>query len=635
MFNKLVNWLFFQSRLVKQITYITLDIIFITVTFWLAFFLKFDSYVVLSSATHWLALGLLLASGLIIFSTLGLYQTFLRYVDFNTFAIISVGITIPTLVLIACIELFQINIAITMLIIYNGWAIFLCSNTRLAMKSMYAQSTDLNKEKIIIYGAGEAGRQLASSIQPGLDYKVVAFIDDDTNLQNIVLHGVRVHAPSSLPTLQEKYQVNKLLLAMPCLSPNQKRNVINALPDVAIEILSMPGLADIVSGKARMEDLKEVSIDDLLGRDKVEPIQHLMDKNVFNKTVLVTGAGGSIGSELCRQILALEPKQLILLDNSEFALYKIEQELKLTATNTKVVPILGSVTNLNRIESILETYQVQTVFHAAAYKHVPLVEWNTVEGINNNTFGTMYTAQAAIKAKVETFVLISTDKAVRPTNVMGASKRLAELVCQALSETQNITKFCMVRFGNVLGSSGSVIPLLKKQVTMGGPVTVTHKDITRYFMAIPEAAQLVIQASAMATGGDVFVLDMGEPIKIYDLAKKLIRLMGLQIKNNIHPDGDIEIKITGLRPGEKLFEELLINNDDNPTEHPRICTTHEENMTWPNLHALLNKLFIACNENNQSQIRKLLCEAPLAYSPDKTTHDLLWQQQSHKLEEVS
>jgi FlaA1/EpsC-like NDP-sugar epimerase len=385
---------------------------------------------------------------------------------------------------------------------------------------------------------------------------------------------------------------------------------------------------DVIEGRASSDEILDVDIDDLLGREPVSPHSDLLQSNIYNKVVMVTGAGGSIGSELCRQIIRLQPTKLVLFELSEFGLYQIDRELnelvQQKQLNVEIVPIIGSVQRINRVENVLKAFSVETVYHAAAYKHVPLVENNIVEGVRNNVFGTMYAAQAAVKAGVDTFVLVSTDKAVRPTNVMGATKRMAELVLQALANQQSSTRFCMVRFGNVLGSSGSVVPLFRKQIKDGGPVTLTHNDITRYFMTIPEAAQLVIQAGAMGKGGDVFVLDMGEPVRIRDLAVKLIRLSGLDVKDELNPHGDIEIQCTGLRPGEKLYEELLIGDNVETTDHERIMTASEVMLPWEKLEVIINELDDASHHFQHQKIRDLLMNAPLAYKPNDPIADMLF-----------
>ena len=419
---------------------------------------------------------------------------------------------------------------------------------------------------------------------------------------------------------------------MPSASRERRKEVLRKIEPLGIQVLTIPGMADVVEGKAKLEEFKDVGVEDLLGRDPVDPKPELMNADIAGKIVMVTGAGGSIGSELCRQIIRLNPTKLVLFELSEFGLYTIDKELSeykaAHGLTVEVLPLLGSVQRVNRIETVMKSFAIQTVYHAAAYKHVPLVEHNVVEGVRNNIFGTYYAARAAINANVETFVLISTDKAVRPTNIMGTTKRMAELVLQALAKKQNTTRFCMVRFGNVLGSSGSVVPLFRKQIKDGGPVTLTHPDITRYFMTIPEASQLVIQAGAMGKGGDVFVLDMGDSVKIYDLARNIIHLSGFSVKDAESPDGDIEIKCTGLRPGEKLYEELLIGDNVSGTSHERIMTAEEAMLDWHELELLLTKLDDACHEFDHESIRQILLKAPTGFNPTDGICDLVWQQKN-------
>ena len=424
--------------------------------------------------------------------------------------------------------------------------------------------------------------------------------------------------------------MEKILLSIPSATIAQRKAILQALEPLPCEVLSIPGMKDLVDGKVTVNSLKKVSVNDLLGREKVEPDLQLLEKNISDKNVLITGAGGSIGSELCRQILSNQPQVLVLFELSEFALYSIYKDLEQLSgrlnSTTKIIPLLGNVLDKNHLIDVMKNFAINTVYHAAAYKHVPLVEYNTTAGVLNNVFGTLNCAIAAQTANVQTFVLISTDKAVRPTNTMGASKRMAELILQALAATKNHqTIFCMVRFGNVLGSSGSVIPLFEKQIAMGGPVTLTHQEITRFFMTIPEAAELVLQAGAMAKGGDVFVLDMGESVKIIDLARKMIKLSGNNIKNDTGKDGDIEIQITGLRPGEKLYEEVLIGENVQGTQHPRIMTAQEKMLSWESLSSLLERLHTACNERNADTIRILLQEAPTDFSPKDEICDLLYK----------
>lgn len=448
---------------------------------------------------------------------------------------------------------------------------------------------------------------------------------------------------AKIDQLIHSLRCEKVLLALPRASRSERKAILDKLANLTVEVLTVPSMEDIVNGDATIDQLRDVPIEDLLGRDPVAPRPNLMSADIAGKVVMVTGAGGSIGSELCRQILMQQPTKLVLFELSEYGLYAIEKELsgmvKEQGLAVEVIPLLGSVQRINRLQTVMESFGVQTLYHAAAYKHVPLVEYNVVEGVRNNIFGTLYTAQAAVRAKVETFVLISTDKAVRPTNVMGTTKRMAELVLQALAKAegdQHNTRFCMVRFGNVLGSSGSVIPLFKKQIAAGGPVTVTHKDITRFFMTIPEAAQLVIQAGAMGKGGDVFVLDMGESVRIADLAENLIKLSGLEVKSDANPHGDIAIEFSGLRPGEKLYEELLIGDNVSQTSHERIMTAQEISLTWDELNVILEQLDIACHNFEHHAIRQLLLDAPTGFNPTDGISDLVWHaKQEDVLDDVS
>jgi len=439
--------------------------------------------------------------------------------------------------------------------------------------------------------------------------------------------GIHVGSPGQIAAIIRAKNVSRILLALPSASRARRREVLESLGNMPIPVQTVPGMSDIVDGSMRIDELQDVKIEDLLGRDPVEPKLKLMHANIKDKVVMVTGAGGSIGSELCRQIVLYEPKALVLFELSEFGLYSIEQELRALINDEQLdvvlQPILGNVQKQSRVQAVMEKFGVQTVYHAAAYKHVPLVEYNVVEGVVNNVFGTWRAAEAAVAAGVETFVLISTDKAVRPTNIMGASKRLAELVLQGLAIRQNKTRFCMVRFGNVLGSSGSVVPLFREQIRNGGPITVTHPEIIRYFMTIPEAAQLVIQAGAMGKGGDVFVLDMGEPVRIADLARRMVHLMGLEVKDNQHPDGDIEICFSGLRPGEKLYEELLIGENVRQTAHPRIMAANELSLNWKDMAELLRQLEHYCDNFAVERIVQLITEAPTGFSHSSAVCDLV------------
>ena len=480
----------------------------------------------------------------------------------------------------------------------------------------YGKASD--KQRVLIYGAGQSGRMLLQSLFDHDEYQVAAFVDDKPAMQGQMINGIPIHAARDIPDLLDKYDISQIFLAMPSTDLAHKRRVIQFLEPLPVQVKSLPPLNELLSGKVALDDIRELEIEDLLERKVVAPDYALLQQAIADKTVLVSGAGGSIGSELCRQIFALQPKQLIMLDNNEYALYQISHELQ-SRKNQQLCPqhqkqvvlvsVLGSVQDKARLDVIFSRHKIDLVYHAAAYKHVPLVEENSIEGIKNNVFGSFTLAEAAIRHHCPTFVLISTDKAVRPTNIMGASKRLAEIILQALHNNQGNTvrtRFCMVRFGNVRGSSGSVVPLFKKQIAHGGPVTVTHPEITRYFMTIPEAVQLVLQAGAMGEGGDIFVLDMGDPVKILHLAKKMIHLSGFEVQDEHHPQGDIEIIFSGLRAGEKLYEELLIGDNVRPTAHPDIMRAREEFLPLTRLQILLQQLRTACDENNTEAIKKLL-----------------------------
>ena len=475
----------------------------------------------------------------------------------------------------------------------------------------------------LIYGAGSAGRQLASAMGSSPEVRVVGFLDDDRHLQGRVLNGLPIHPPADLARLLQKTPITDVLLALPSVSRQRRNEILNALKPHKVAVRTLPGLSDLATGKVNLSDVRELDIDDLLGRESVQPNERLLKLNTFEQTVLVTGAGGSIGSELCRQILKAQPKRLLLVERSEYALYQIHQELQAQAAlaDMDLVPLLASACDEQRMHDILDAWKPHTIYHAAAYKHVPLVEHNAVEGVRNNVWCTWVCAEAAVRHGVRHFVLISTDKAVRPTNIMGATKRLAEMVLQALAERGGATTFSMVRFGNVLGSSGSVVPLFREQIKNGGPITLTHPEITRYFMTIPEAAQLVIQAGAMGQGGDVFVLDMGQPVKIIDLARRMVALSGLTVRDEGQPDGDIELSVTGLRPGEKLYEELLIGDNPQPTEHPLIMKAHESFLGWPELQTQLHELSLAMGVNDVHTVRSLLQAMVTGYQPSSEVVD--------------
>ena len=462
----------------------------------------------------------------------------------------------------------------------------------------------------------------------------MAFIDDNPAMCGSVIKSYPVHGSSAIESLISEFSIETILLALPSVTRRQRKRIINRLEQFPVHVQTMPDLNDLILGTARVDDIREVDIEDLLGRDVVAPIPELLGPHIMGRSVMVTGAGGSIGSELSAQILKLAPRYLLLLEISEAALYSIDQLLQdiksQHSLETEIVPLIGSAHHKDRVSDVLKTWNVDTIYHAAAYKHVPLVEHNMLEGVHNNIFGTLHTAQAAIEAGVSSFVLVSTDKAVKPTNVMGATKRYSELILQALNERQTGTRFAMVRFGNVLASSGSVVPRFRDQIRCGGPVTVTHPEIFRYFMTIPEASSLVLQAGSMSKGGEVFVLDMGEPVRIADLAEKMIHLMGLTVRDDKNPEGDIEIEFTGLRPAEKLYEELLIGDNVSGTKHPRIMQASEHYISWASLQPMLDRLWDACLRQDCEAARELLLEGVTGYSPTEQVEDLLWRQRLSK-----
>ena len=613
------------SRNIKRLLTVIIDASCIAVAYWVAHLVKAESFSVFHSFQNWLYFAFLVPLSIIFYIKLGVYRSYQRFFGAKSILVTLLAITLSFLSLVVAGLYFGQAVSPLVAFLYFVFLSLLTGATRIALRLFYSLVASASKKQVLIYGAGEAGRQLAKSLVSSTEYHVVGFLDDDEALQNYYFDGLKVHSASSLSQLIEKYHVERVLLAMPSAPRGVKKRILERLEQYPVKVKTIPGVVDLVEGDAQISEVKDVEIEDLLGRDPVPPKQDLFEANIKGKVVFVSGAGGSIGSELCRQIIKNKPASLLLFEISEYALYAIEGELNETIKREnlgiKLFPFLGSVQDRTLLDAIFTTYQVDTVYHAAAYKHVPLVEYNVAQGVNNNIFGTKALAESAIAHKVSTFVLISTDKAVRPTNFMGTTKRMAELVLQALAAEQTDTRFCMVRFGNVLGSSGSVIPLFRRQIEAGGPVTVTHRDITRYFMTIPEAAQLVIQAGAMGKGGDVFVLDMGESVRIFDLAKRLIRLSGLEIKSDDNPDGDIEIKCTGLRPGEKLYEELLIGDNVIPTSHERIMSALETRLSLKELEVVLNNLKKAVKANNAEHIRQILQKAPTGYAPSSDIVD--------------
>jgi FlaA1/EpsC-like NDP-sugar epimerase len=612
----------------------SLDIALCLFTTWLAFCLRLEEFVPLDGPVL-LATGASVLIAVPMFVKIGLYRAIFRYTGWYA-----------TLSLIRAISLYCLVYAAVFLVLGVGGVprsigliqpilLFVAvGSMRLLAKfllnhQVVAKDSADSRAVALIYGAGAAGRQLASGLRQAAGIKPVAFVDDDANYWKSTINGLRVHAPDEIPgLLASNLGITDVLLAMPSAPRARQREILKQLSDLPVHVRILPGLAHLANGEVKVEDVREVEIDDVLGRDAVLANEELLHQNVTRRVVLVTGAGGSIGSELCRQILAQRPKTLLLFELSEFALYTIERELTQLVTRVQIIPILGSVLDGNKLARVIRRFGVQTVYHAAAYKHVPMIEMNPAAGVWNNVFGTLRTVESACQAGVETFVLVSTDKAVRPTNVMGCSKRMAELVLQAKSLQENrlgvrTTKLTMVRFGNVLGSSGSVVPLFRQQIKNGGPVTVTHPEIIRYFMTIPEAAQLVIQAGAMGEGGDVMVLDMGEPVKIVDLAKRMIHLSGFSHKNEENPYGDIEIQFTGLRPGEKLYEELLIGDNTLPTSHSRIMRAAEHALRWDELEPMLFELEAAIRAENSDAIRSLLKKAVPEFEPQAENGDVL------------
>ncbi|MGB1188010.1 MAG: polysaccharide biosynthesis protein [Cycloclasticus pugetii] len=619
----LPDWFISRSRRIKRAVTLLFDFIVITLALWVSFSLRLGEFYWPEGSVIWLfAVAPFIATP--IFIRLGLYRAIIRYIGFHSLWVVVKAVSLYSLLIAFFVLLAGIEVVPRSVHIIN-WlvALLMVGGSRMVVRWWLAGLAPANvnaARNVVIYGAGSSGMQVLGQLNVKSGMKVVAFIDDEPSLHRRQMGDVRVHPFSHLSRLIERHGVKDVLLAMPSVSRSRRNQVIALLEPYPVTVKTLPTLAEIAEGEVTVDDIRDVEIEDLLGRDQVLPNKSLMAKNIHNKVVMVTGAGGSIGAELCRQILQQKPKEIVLFEHSEFALYMIEHDLKNQPISEEVMikPVLGSITDSDRVLLACQAAHVETVYHAAAYKHVPLVEQNPREAIKNNILGTLYTAEAALKSKVKDFILISTDKAVRPTNTMGASKRMAELVLQALSNKHrgvSATQFAMVRFGNVLGSSGSVIPLFKKQIKEGGPVTVTDPKIIRYFMTIPEAAQLVIQAGAMAKGGDVFVLDMGEPLKILELAKRMIHLSGLEVKGDDTPHGDIEIKFTGLRPGEKLYEELLIGNDVKNTDHEKIMRANESMIPWEELNVLIRRLQQAINDNDDVEIRAVLSEAVVGYRP--------------------
>lgn len=663
--DKLRIFLLGLTRRQKRAFQVVTDVVLVWFALWMAFVVRlgiedminpFKEYFWLFSSATIVAIPL--------FVRFGMYRAVMRYFGNDALITIIKAVSLSALIL-ALIVYWSSNLQtfVPRSIIFNYWwlSMVLIGGLRLAMRQYFLgdwftasqhvpfTSREDGLPRVAIYGAGAAGNQLVAALRMGRLMRPVAFIDDDSTIADRVISGLQVYKPKYIQQMIETTGAQQILLAIPSANRGRRREILTFLEGFSLHVQSVPGFMDLASGRVKVDDIQEVDIADLLGRDSVPPQGELLEHCIKGQSVLVTGAGGSIGSELCRQILTLRPTTLLLYEHSEFNLYSIQQELEQRIVReslpVKLLPILGSIRNQEKLLDVMKAWHVDTVYHAAAYKHVPMVEHNIAEGVLNNVIGTLSTAQAALQANVANFVLISTDKAVRPTNVMGSTKRLAEMTLQALSrettpvlfgESNNVscvnkTRFTMVRFGNVLGSSGSVIPLFHKQIKTGGPLTVTHPNITRYFMTIPEAAQLVIQAGSMGLGGDVFVLDMGDPVKIIELAEKMIHLSGLSVRSDKNPYGDIAVEFTGLRPGEKLYEELLIGDNVVATQHPMIMSANEDHLPWEVLKSRMAELLLAIEKDDYSRVRQLLRDTVSGYSPDGEIVDWIYQQRRFEL----
>jgi len=652
---KITNILRDSPRSFKKILAVLTDLVICAVAVQMSINIRVDTYSFWSLEHTWLFL-VGITFFIPIFFTMGLYSSIFRFAGLQIIFNLNKAMLVYFLLYATLFTIIGVNqvpryVGLLQPLIFGFGVLASRLVVRYSLESRWRFYYLGSTPSALIYGAGKAGRQLAEGFSTSADVKIVGYVDDDSRLHGQNINGLKIYSPNQLLGVLQSKRVKQIFLAIPSVSYRRRNEIINELANLHVQVRTIPGLADLASGKVTVSDLRELNIQDLLGREPVLPNSSMIAENIKGKVVLVTGAGGSIGSELCRQIIHEQPACLLLLDLSEFALYEIHSELannlkntavydsdgelkKMTGNAPKLVPLLGNVNDLQRITEIISIWRPNTIYHAAAYKHVPLVEHNPTEGVKNNVQGTLVTASQALLHGVSDFVLISTDKAVRPTNIMGATKRLAEMVLQAMAELQALncgeqgvkTRFSVVRFGNVLGSSGSVVPLFRKQISEGGPITITDLRMTRYFMTIPEAAQLVIQASAMAKGGDVFLLDMGKPVKILDLAKRMVELSGLSVRNEDNPKGDIEIKVMGLRPGEKLYEELLIGDNPLPTNHPRIMKAHEEYLPWSDLESKLNLLNEALKLNNLPIIITVLLDLVPGYKPEIDLQDYTWME---------
>lgn len=624
MFERFLNLSRFQKRVVS----VFVDVVALFFALWAAFSLRLDQQFWVPDRGQFIVSGLTVASTIGVFVKLGLYRAVVRYLSDRAFLTVISGVVISAVTLILLGYWLEVLVPRSVPIIYGALAFIFVSGTRMTVRMLVNRPRRRNKQFVAIVGSGETAMQLANALEQGTEYHPSAFITLLKGNHRALVNGIPVYDISHIEEIVKEHKIKRLLLALDANSGIDRKRLLKKLEPLAIPVQTVPTMSELVAGQARINDIRDLEIEDLLGRDPVQPDNAQVARSLYDRAVMVTGAGGSIGSELCRQIIQHRPSKLVLFEQSEFSLYAIERELQainqIEALGVEIHPLLGSVTHRRRCETAMRSFGIETVYHAAAYKHVPLVEHNIIEGVQNNVFGTFHVAEAAIAAGVKRFVLISTDKAVRPTNVMGASKRLAELVLQGLAQRQSDTVFSMVRFGNVLGSSGSVVPLFRDQIRDGGPLTVTHPDIIRYFMTIPEASQLVLQAGSMGQGGEVFVLDMGEPVKIADLARKMIHLMGLMEKTDDRPDGDIELVFSGLRPGEKLYEELLIGDNPQGTAHPRIMMAREVSMPWEEVEQTLNRLMRASHDFDCQGIIHILKMAPTGFAPNGDVADLVW-----------
>ena len=630
-FNKNISkQLFGLDRYLKRTIAIITDVLLCVIAVWLAFFIRLEEFILLKDISFTpVLLSVVLA--IPIFWIFGVYRTLFRYAGLSILNTISLSTFVYGLVYFSIISIYGIKDVPRSIGILQPILLFIgVLSTRFLMKYLLTGTFNFsgdkkNKENILIYGAGSAGRQLLTSLENNSLYKVVGFLEDNPQLHRQNLLGQKIYNPNKIQDLKQNKDINLVLFAIPSISKSKKNEIIKKLNKEKLVVKSLPNVNDIINDKISISTIKDFLADDLLVRDPVEPDQKLLNKNIKFKSVLVTGAGGTIGSELCRQIIKLNPKQLVLLELNEFDLYELYNELTELNKNLKIIPLLSNVQDQKKLEKIIETFKVDTIYHAAAYKHVPLVEANICEGVRNNVFGTLSVAKASINQKVQNLVLISSDKAVRPTNIMGASKRLAELCMQSLHDVNDKinTNFSIVRFGNVINSSGSAIPKFKNQIREGGPITLTHPDVTRYFMTISEASQLVIQAGALGKNAEVFLLDMGESVKIIDLIKRMINFSGLSIKDKDNKDGDIEIKITGLRPGEKLYEELLIGDNPQKTIHPKIKMTDEPLIPFNQLEKSLDQLLNLLDNHQADEVKKFLEKTIKLYNSNSEITDYL------------